>query len=162
MRHVVLGFSEAEDDFYQERADRDRFRCGAMPLAPARTRRRLGVAMGPIQPRVARYNNPPFPWLATTTPVFRGGGQALLTRGKAKMQTYLEAGTVLSNYANILELLLRLRQARCAPHAAPRRAVWDDAKNPCDVWTSCGHGIHAAVSHGGMVAVATHGWAIHS
>jgi hypothetical protein len=113
--------------------------------------------MGPIQPRVARYNNPPFPWLATTTPVFCGGGQALLTRGKAKMQTYLEAGTVLSNYANILELLLRLRQARCAPHAAPRRAVWDDAKNPCDVWTSCGHGIHAAVSHGGMVAVATHG-----
>ena len=75
------------------------------------------------------------------------------------MQTYLEAGTVLSNYANILELLLRLRQARCAPHAMPRRAVRDDAKNP---WTSCGHGIHAAVSHGGMVAVATHGWAIHS
>jgi hypothetical protein len=37
--------------------------------------------------------------------------QALLTRGKAMMKTYLEEGTVLSNYANILELLLRLRQA---------------------------------------------------
>jgi SNF2 family DNA or RNA helicase len=147
VRHVVLGFSEAEDDFYQERADRDR-----SAAAQCRWRRPALVAGS-----AWRWDRSNRAWLATTTPVFCGGGQALLTRGKAKMQTYLEAGTVLSNYANILELLLRLRQARCAPHAAPRRAVWDDAKNPCDVWTSCGHGIHAAVSHGGMVAVATHG-----
>ena len=41
--------------------------------------------------------------------------QALHSKGRAKMQTYLAEGSALKNYANILELLLRLRQCCCHP-----------------------------------------------
>ena len=37
--------------------------------------------------------------------------QALYTQSKAKFGAYIAAGTVLNNYAHILDLLTRLRQA---------------------------------------------------
>ena len=41
---------------------------------------------------------------------------AIETSSQVKMNRYLERGTVNNNYANVLVLLLRLRQACCHPH----------------------------------------------
>jgi len=38
--------------------------------------------------------------------------EALYTQSQAQFGTYIEAGTVLNNYAHVFELLIRLRQAR--------------------------------------------------
>lgn len=42
--------------------------------------------------------------------------KAIETKSQLKLNKYLEKGTVTNNYANILVLLLRLRQACCHPH----------------------------------------------
>jgi SNF2 family DNA or RNA helicase len=42
--------------------------------------------------------------------------KALETKSQLQMNKYLQKGTVTANYANVLVLLLRLRQACCHPH----------------------------------------------
>ncbi|KAG9188400.1 hypothetical protein G6011_02323 [Alternaria panax] len=42
--------------------------------------------------------------------------KALETKSQLQMNRYLQRGTVTANYANVLVLLLRLRQACCHPH----------------------------------------------
>ncbi|KAF2731621.1 hypothetical protein EJ04DRAFT_442691 [Polyplosphaeria fusca] len=42
--------------------------------------------------------------------------KAIETKSQLRMNKYLKAGTVSNNYANMLVLLLRLRQACCHPH----------------------------------------------
>ncbi len=56
--------------------------------------------------------------------------QTLWAQSKTKFNAYIQTGSVLKNYAHILEILLRLRQACNHPHLvlhARRNGTSDDA-----------------------------------
>jgi len=100
------------------------------------------VPIVPLPPRIVNIKKVAF------SPQEQQFYQGLWSKSKNKFKEYEKSGSVLQNYAHILELLLRLRQACNHPQLVIRSKKSKTVQNPCNlccetsgliIITSCNH-----------------------